>query len=303
MARIVVVGSSNTDMVVATERIPAPGETVMGGDFAMVGGGKGANQAIAAARLGADVTFVARIGSDVFGDRALQAFRDEGMCVDFVTRDAQAPSGVALILVDRSGENVIAVAPGANGQLLPEHVNAAEAAFRGADAVLLQLEIPVESVSTAAALAKSCGARVILNPAPASALPPDLLSIVDVLTPNETEAALLSGCDGDPGTLASRLLKIGPRCVVMTLGSSGALVATPDASKHVPAPRVDAVDSTAAGDAFNGALAVGLCEGMDLEAAVRFAVKAAAISVTRRGAQPSLPSRDEVEAFAESARS
>lgn len=303
MARIVVVGSSNTDMVVAAERIPAPGETVIGGDFAMVGGGKGANQAISAARLGADVTFVARVGSDVFGDSALQAFRDAGMCVDFVTRDEVAPSGVALILVDRSGENVIAVAPGANGQLLPEHVLEAEAVFHGADAVLLQLEIPVESVSAAAKLAKSCGARVILNPAPASDLPPDLLSMVDVLTPNETEAALLSGGDGDPETLASRLLEMGPRCVVMTLGSSGALVATPDVSEHVPAPRVNAVDSTAAGDAFNGALAVGLCEGMDLAAAVRFAVKAAAISVTRRGAQPSLPSRQEVEAFAESPRS
>jgi ribokinase len=296
MARIVVVGSSNTDMVVKTDSIPRPGETVIGGDFVTAGGGKGANQATAAARLGADVTFVARVGRDLFGDIAVEAFRQEGMNTDYVTRDETAPSGVALIFVDRHGENVIVVAPGANSCLRPQHVEAARKSIESADALVMQLETPIETVVSAAVVARGSGVKVILNPAPACELPRSLLEMVDILTPNETEAARLAGLDVndmDPEEAARRLLDLGVGAIVITLGARGGLVVTGDEVIRFPAPKVVAVDTTAAGDAFSGALAVAVAEGTDMKSAVRFAAAAAAVSVTRVGAQPSLPTRAE----------
>lgn len=290
-------------MVVATPRIPAPGETVMGSEFAMVGGGKGANQAVAAARLGADVTFIARVGDDVFGKRAIEDFRAEGIRTDFVTIDTNAPSGVALIFVDETAENVIVVAPGANNELRPQQISDARKAIEDADTVVMQLEVPIVTVEEAAKHAQKSGTKVILNPAPAQDLPASLISLVDILTPNETEAARLAGLkstDGmDPEEIGKKLLDMGVGAVVMTLGAKGALIITPEGSTSVAAHKVQPVDTTAAGDAFNGALAVALAEGKSLVEATEFAVKAAAISVTRRGAQPSLARRSEVESFSQ----
>ncbi len=301
MPRIAVVGSSNTDMIVSVERLPAPGETVIGGEFSMAAGGKGANQAVAAARLGAEVVFVACLGQDQFGDRAVAGFEAEGMDTSHIVRTPDAPSGVALIFVDRRAENCIAVAPGANALLAPEHVRRAEEVIRRADVVLAQLEVPLEAVEEAARLAREAGALFLLNPAPARALPESLLQMTGVLTPNETEAALLSGTPAgscSPEEAARALLERGAGSVVVTLGARGALAVTRTGLENVPAPQVRAVDTTAAGDCFSAALAVGLAEGMALAEAARFAARAAAISVTRAGAQPSLPSRAEVESFA-----
>ncbi len=300
-ARIVVVGSVNTDLVVRVPAIPRPGETVIGGTFTSAGGGKGANQAVAAARAGAEVAFVGRVGADAMGDAAIAAFRTEGVDTCFLTRDPSAPSGVALILVDEGGENSIAVAPGANDCLRPNHIDAARDLIAQADVLLIQLEIPLETVIHAVALAEAAGVPVILNPAPAQPLPPDSLAQVTILTPNETEAALLSGAPVDTAESAAAaarcLLRSGPRGVVVTLGSRGAVVATAERESRVPAHRISAVDSVAAGDVFNGCLAVAIAEGNDLDAAVRFATAAAAISVTRHGAQASAPLRAEIEAL------
>ncbi len=288
-------------MVAMAERLPVPGETIIGRQFLMVSGGKGANQAVAAARLGADVTLIARVGNDVFGQNALTGFRTEGISTEWITQDASTPSGVALILVDSTGENVIVVAPGANAQLSPEHVRQAQAAIQTASVLLLQLEVPVDTVLEAARTAHASGVRVILNPAPAQALPEELVRLADVITPNQTEAAILAGAQGEakpPEALAQRLLAMGAGAVAMTLGAEGALLVTKEGAERVASPKVKAVDATAAGDAFNGALAVGLAEGLTLKEAAAFAVKAAAISVTRAGAQPSLPTRTEVLAFA-----
>jgi ribokinase len=303
LAKITVVGSSNTDMVVMTPRIPSPGETVIGGEFVMVGGGKGANQAVAAARLGAEVTFVARVGSDVFGSRAVEDFRREGIKTEFIGVDEGARSGVALIFVDEKGENVIVVAPGANGRLAPEHIEQARCPIEQSDVLIVQLEVPVETVAAAAEIAHRGATKVILNPAPAQDLPKSLLAMVDVLTPNETEAARLVGLESldgtDPEEVGRELLAMGVGAVVMTLGSQGALIVTADEMSRVEAPKVDPVDTTAAGDAFSGALGVALAEGKSLKAAAEFATRVAAISVTRLGAQPSLPTRAEVDSFAD----
>jgi ribokinase len=298
-AKIVVVGSTNVDMVVRTERIPRPGETVLGGSFSMVPGGKGANQAVAAARFGGEVTFVARVGSDPFGAEAVSGFQAEGIRTDFVVRDEEDSHGTALILVDQLGENAIAVAPGANARLSPEDVERAEEAIAACDALLLQLEVPLPAVERAAALAKKHGKTVLLNPAPYLAVPESLLAQVDILTPNETEAEMLLG-GGEAGmggivNTAEELLRRGAGCVIVTLGKEGVFVVTPDAQYHVPGRHVKTVDTTAAGDAFSGALAVCVAEGMEFREAVRYAVCASSISVTRLGAQPSLPRRDEVE--------
>ena len=296
--RLVVVGSSNTDMIVRTDHLPRPGETVMGGDLVTAAGGKGANQAVAAARLGASVTFVARVGQDVFGQQAVDNFHREGLDIRYLVQDPGAPSGVALIVVGPGGQNIIAVAPGANLRLTPADVQAAASAFVGARAVLLQLEMPIETVLAAAQAGRAAGAIVILNPAPAPTqpLPEALYPAVDILTPNETEAALLSG-EPAPEAAAAVFLRRGVGTVIITLGAEGTLVATPSDVRRVPGFRVEAVDSTAAGDAFNGALGVALGRGESLEAAVRYAQAAAALSVTRLGAQPSLPTAAEVEAF------
>ncbi|MEE9207304.1 MAG: ribokinase [Gemmatimonadota bacterium] len=297
--RIVVVGSSNTDFVVRVPNIPSPGETVLGTTFATVAGGKGANQAVAAARLGAAVAFVARVGSDAWGDAALEAYSGEGINTEYVVRDLEVPSGIALIAVDDRGENAIAVADGANGRLSRADVDAAAPGIREADVIVLQLETPLDTVRYAAELGADGGAWVILNPAPASGpLDRALLRHVSVLTPNLGEAAILSGQSvGDAGealSAARHLRAQGAVNVVVTMGANGVLVEGEDASGEIPAPSVQAVDTTAAGDAFTGALAVALGEGRPLLEAARFAVQAAAASVTRPGAQPSLPTREEL---------
>ncbi len=301
MARLVVVGSSNVDMVVKTDHIPKAGETRLGGEFVMVPGGKGANQAVCAAKLGADVKLVARVGDDVFGECSLESFRNAGIDTTFVTKDPDYPSGVALITVDDHGENAIVVAPGANSALTPGDVDAAKDAISHADAVVLQLEIPQETVDHAIRLAKSLGTRVVLNPAPVRRVSTDILSDVDVLTPNEHEAAALLSSESFGAShapaVARELLKLGVESVVITLGSEGAYVTGPHGAGLVPAIKVDAVDTTAAGDAFTASLACGLAEGKSLMEAAGFAAKVAAIAVTRMGAQSSMPTRKEVESF------
>lgn len=298
-ATIVVVGSANTDLVVRVPSLPRPGETMLGGTFASVGGGKGANQAVAAARAGGRTRFVAALGDDAFGRQSRTALDAEGIDTSGVRHVADCPSGVALIVVDGRGENLIAVAPGANDRLAPADLDAA--ILRDADAVLVQLEIPLDTVRHAVRLARAHGRRVILNPAPARDLDADLLHDVDCLTPNETEAEILTGVAvtdaASAEAAARRLLAAGPRAVVVTLGSRGALVATAAACTVVPGHPVTAIDTVAAGDVFNGCLAVALAEGGELVDAVRFANAAAAIAVTRRGARDSAPLRSEIESF------
>ncbi len=298
MGKIVVVGSSNTDMVVKVPRMPRPGETVLGGTFFMAAGGKGANQAVAAARAGGAVTFVACVGEDAFGEQAVQGFRVDGIDTEYVFKVEEAPSGVALIMVDEGGENSIAVASGANALLRPHHIEQAAAAIVAADVLLVQLETPVETVQAAVTLAASHGTRVILNPAPARALGDEILQHVSVVTPNRSEAELLTGLTLDhPSRLddvASALFARGVDVVFVTLGGEGFYLATSDRRERIPAFEVQAEDTTAAGDVFNGALAVALSEAMPLRDAARFASAAAALSVTRRGAQPSAPHRDEI---------
>jgi len=296
--KIVVVGSSNTDMVVRLRRLPAPGETLLGETFAMLPGGKGANQAVAASRAGGRVSFIGRVGRDDLGDRALSGLVKEGIDVQGVSRDVSAPSGVALIWVSAAGENSIAVSPGANGRLASKHITQAAKVFSQASVVLLQLETPLSSVRVAARLANQEGACVILNPAPAMRLPRKLLRNIAVLTPNESEAESLTGIrvtdDASAARAARRLHEQGVETVIITLGSRGAYVSSHSVTERIAGLKVKAVDTTGAGDVFNGALAVALAEGRALRQAVRFANVAAARSVTRRGAQPSAPIRSEI---------
>ena len=298
MKRIVVIGSTNTDMVVKAARIPAPGETILGGRFLMNPGGKGANQAVAAARLGGDVTFVAKVGDDLFGREAKALFAKEGIRTDHVLTDADEPSGVALIMVDAKGENCISVASGANGTLSAADIGAARSVIEGAGVLLMQLETPVETVLCAAQWAAAKGVPVILNPAPARALPDELFACLSLITPNEGEAELMTGVkvtdEATAQAAAAVLCAKGVGSVVVTMGSKGAFVYADGQGVLVPAVKVKAVDTTAAGDVFNGALAVALTEGQVLAEAVRFAAKAASISVTRLGAQASAPRRAEL---------
>ncbi|MCC6441972.1 MAG: ribokinase [Armatimonadetes bacterium] len=302
MAKIVVVGSANTDMVVKAPRIPPPGETVLGGEFLMAPGGKGANQAVAAARLGAEVAFIACLGRDLFAEAALANYRQAGIVTDYIRQDEATPSGAALIMVDASGQNAIAVAPGANARLSPEDVERAESAIAGADMLVAQLEVPFDTVRDALEAARRHHVPTLLNPAPAPSgpMPSEWLSSVDILTPNEYEAQALTGlpmAEGREEDLALRLRSLGIGEVIITLGRQGALYAGPDGTRRTPACRVEARDTTAAGDVFTGALACALAEGAGMEEALRFAAHAAAISVTRMGAQPSAPTRSEVDSF------
>jgi ribokinase len=296
---IVVVGSSNTDMIVRLARIPRPGETILGGQFVTAAGGKGANQAVAAARAGARVIFVARVGRDMFGDRARAGFVKDRIDVSLVVRDSAAASGVALIFVAKDGENAIAVASGANANLAPPDVARAATAIAGADGLVMQLETPLATVQAAADIAAKAGVPVILNPAPARPLPERLLRRVSILTPNETEAESLTGVKVSDRASAARaaaaLHARGVAAVVITLGRRGAFVSSEQGGQLVPGFKVKAVDTTAAGDVFNGALAVALAEGRNLVDAARFANAAAALSVTKVGAQPSAPRRREIE--------
>lgn len=301
--RIVVVGSSNTDMVVKGRRLPGPGETVKGGQFVMAAGGKGANQAVAAARLGAQVTLVAKVGADVFGDQAIAGYQKDGISTDFIFRDPAGHTGIALILVDDKGENLISVASGANNALMPQDVEKAAERIRSADVVVLQLEIPLETVEFTARLAAEAGVPVILDPAPAPDAPLDrtLLQYVSYLKPNETEAERLTGIavtdEASARKAADKLLQNGAHNAIVTLGAKGALWASAGQSGFVPGCRVEAIDSTAAGDAFSGGLACALARGLSLEEAVRYASCVGALSVTRLGAQPSLPTEEEVRKF------
>ncbi len=303
--KIVVVGSSNTDMILQMDHIPRPGETLLGGEFSMSAGGKGANQAVAAARAGGSVTFLARVGNDMFGQQAIEGFRNDGINVQHVISDPDAPSGVALIFVAADGENSIGVASGANAQLSPADIQRASETIAQADVLVMQLETPLPTVQAAAEIAAAHGVRVILNPAPAQPLSDDLLGLVSVLTPNESEAELLTGtevADEDRAVLAADQLRSkGVATTIVTLGSQGAMVASDDFSGLVSAFEVEPVDTTAAGDVFNGALAVALSEGKTLELAVKFASAAAALAVTKLGAQPSAPTREEIERLLASA--
>lgn len=299
--RIVVIGSSNTDMVIKSERLPLPGETILGGTFLMNPGGKGANQAVAAARLGGCVTFVCRTGCDLFGDQSEALYRAEGIDTSYILRDMQAPSGVALITVDRKGENCIVVAPGANSHLTPGDVDDAREVLEGASMLVMQLEIPLETVEHAARIAHEAGVKVVLNPAPAPVepLPDELLRHVDVLVPNHTEAELLTGVRvtgwETAGEAARAIRSKGVDTVLVTLGALGVLVCDRSGCDRVPAFPVEAVDTTAAGDTFCGALCVGLSEGMELRQAATFAARASSVAVTRMGAQASVPMRSELE--------
>ena len=296
--KILVVGSTNTDMVVKTAHLPRPGETVLGGTFLMNAGGKGANQAVAAARLGAQVTFVCKTGNDIFGQQSRQLFADEGIDTTYVFSDAEHPSGVALITVDAQAENCIVVASGANAYLLPDDLATAADAIEQSDMVLMQLEIPMETIEYVANIAHAKGKTVILNPAPAQPLSKSLLQCVHILTPNETEASMISGVpvtDTASACEAARAIcAMGVKTVIVTLGAKGALIYTDAFQKEIPVEKVEAVDTTAAGDVFNGALAVALSENRAITDAVQFACKAASVSVTRIGAQASAPYRNEL---------
>ncbi|MGB5848317.1 MAG: ribokinase [Ignavibacteriaceae bacterium] len=296
---IVVVGSSNTDMILKVPRIPKPGETILGGRFTTAAGGKGANQAVAAARAGGKITFIARIGDDIFGQQARRGFESDNINVEFLKIDNKEPSGVALIYVDEKGENSIGVASGANAALSTNDVEEAEEKIKSADILLMQLETPLETVNRAADIAKQAGVKVILNPAPACQLDDSLLSTLSVITPNESEAGLLTGIivDDISGAehAASRLLEKDLDTVIITLGSKGAYFKTRDHSELVPGFNVDAVDATGAGDVFNGALAVAMAENKPIGDAVLFANAAAALSVTKLGAQPSAPLKKDID--------
>jgi ribokinase len=295
---ILVVGSSNTDMVVMTKKLPLPGETVVGGKFFMNPGGKGANQSVAAARLGGRVTFVARIGNDLFGAQALQHFQRENIDTSFVAHDQEHPSGIALIGVDVHGENSIIVAPGANGHLSVQDVDKAFESIHEPAIILIQMEIPKETIELAITTGTRKGCDVILNPAPVQPIDASMLKLLNVITPNESEAEMLTGTritvSKTARLAALQLHRGGVKNVVITLGSKGAYLHTKSISKLIPAPHVVAVDTTAGGDCFNGAFAVALAEDMAIEKAVNFACHAASISVTRMGAQASLPYRKEV---------
>ncbi len=296
---IYVIGSINTDMVAMTDHLPTPGETVMGGEFMMTAGGKGANQAVAAARLDGDVTMVGRLGVDIFGDQSVARLKAEKINCDFISRDSAAASGVALISVDGEGENHIVVAPGANNTLHIDTIDTALSSLPENAIVLMQLEIPIETVAHVISFAKDSNRKVILDPAPARELPENFLDGLFLITPNETEATHLSGIEvidqNSAKAAAKKLLQTGVQNVAITMGADGVLLASGDENLQlIASPTVNAVDTTAAGDCFNGALSVALANGLELEEGINKACHAASISVTRKGAQDSMPFSNEV---------
>ena len=297
MNNIFVIGSTNTDMVVKTDQFPLPGETKLGGRFFMHAGGKGANQAVAAARLGGRVTLVTKLGKDIFGKQSLEGFKKENINIQFVFLEENSPSGTALIIVNEEGENCIVVAPGANAHLLPADIDKV-GNFRDAAIVLMQLEIPMETLNYAAKMTRTNHQKLIINPAPAQKLEDELLNGLFLITPNETEANFLTGIPVVDEKSASRAAEVflnkGVQHVIITLGSQGAYFQDRHIQFKIPAPRVKAVDTTAAGDVFSGAMAVALTEDMEWEKAIQFAVQAASVSVTRMGAQSAVPYRNEI---------
>lgn len=301
MKKIIVIGSCNTDMVVRTSRLPMPGETVIGGTFLMNAGGKGANQAIAAARSGVSTTFVTKVGNDMFGKQSFALFEKEGINVDYISFDEKEASGVALITVDEHAENCIVVAPGANGNLNQEDIARAKEEIESSEYLLMQLEIPMKSVEYAADIAYKAGVKVILNPAPAQVISSELLRKLYLITPNQVEAELLTGIkivDLPSAAEAAKLIVArGARNVIITLGSKGSLICQGGEVEMVSAFKVKAVDTTAAGDTYNGALCAALAKGLSLQEAAVYASKGAAISVTRMGAQSSIPTKDEIVNF------
>lgn len=298
MPRVVVVGSVNMDLVVRTARLPRPGETVRGREFHTIPGGKGANQAVAAARLGAHTAMVGRVGDDDFGQRLRQGLADNGVDITHLTTDLQHPSGVALIMVQDSGENSIVVAGGANTALSADDVRAAHRVIAGADVLLLQLEIPLEAVQAAVEAARAAGVRTVLDAGPPLALPQNLWRALDVISPNLVEAEALLGCSvTDPVQAAREIVARGAAASVVKSGAHGCAWADGEGAAQIPAIAVTAVDTTAAGDAFSAALGIALAEGKRLPEAARWANFAGALAVTRLGAQPAMPTRRELEDF------
>jgi ribokinase len=291
--KIVVIGSSNTDMICRVPHIPKPGETIMGTDFLIVQGGKGANQAVAAARAGGDVTFIACVGNDLFGKQAIASYTADGIDTSCIELKEGVPTGVALINVADSGENSIAVAPGANARLTPQGIDSFREAILSADIILMQLEIPIETVYHVVRMAYAAGIPVVLNPAPARAIDPEILPMLACITPNEHEALLISDIrppdTASVSDMAAEIQAKGPKSVIITLGSEGALYRDGQMEERVAGIPVQAVDTTAAGDTFNGYLVVEMAKGKSMHEAIALANQAAAISVTRMGAQPSIP--------------
>jgi len=298
MPKVVVVGSANVDLTIRVERLPQLGETVSGGEFYTSFGGKGANQAVAAHKAGAEVRFLAKVGCDQNGDAIIKNLEALGLTSDGILRDESRNSGVALIMVDRMGSNMIAVAPGSNRNLTEEDIHRAESDISWGEVLLIQLEVPMPTVKEALRLAKAHGLRTILNPAPARRLPEEIVALVDILTPNEIEAGTLTGDMAEDlnevTRAASKLLESGAGHVIITLGERGACWVQRDRVQAFPAFPVAAVDSTAAGDAFNGALALALAEERPMQEAISFANAAGALTVTKKGAQDSLPTREEI---------
>lgn len=299
--KITVIGSSNTDLVATVPKLPLPGETVMGKEFIVTSGGKGANQAVAIARIGGDVTFIAKVGTDDYGEQALRNFKKDGINTSFVFQDDNTPSGVALIFVDENGENMLVPVPGANGRLLPVDIEKARIAIESADIMVLQLEVPLQTVEYAITIAYEKGIPIVLNPAPGRKLESQLIEKVNYITPNETEAETLTGIkvvdDSSAKKAGMELLKLGTKTVIITLGKKGSMLIDANHSELIPAFVVDAVDATAAGDAFTGGFAYAVACGKDIREAIKFGNAVAGITVTRMGAQPSMPTKNELEEF------
>ena len=297
MSKIVIIGSSNVDLTVRTAHIPSKGETIFGSDQKMAFGGKGANQAVAASRLGGDVSFITKVGTDSYGNMMAENLLKEGISAETIIRNPQTLSGVAWICVDDNGDNSIIVMPGANSTMTTDDLEAFLPLIKEADYLLMQLETPLDVVCYAAQVAFKAGVKVVLNPAPACSLPDDLLSKIHILTPNEKECRLL--CDSDASDCvkanAEVLLSKGVENVLVTLGEQGSVLYNAQGSVQVPAIKVNAVDTVAAGDTYNGALCVALSEGKSMAESMEFATKASAIAVTRFGAQPSVPYRSEIK--------